>query len=113
TSGDGNYIAVQPEQISRVVPGLDRNQPLVVCAIGGAHSCGAVISVKMIRVNPFGKRLDLPPEASRPRDMSRVLAVIVPLRKDVGIPLIPPRVERRRARPYARRRAVDVEQENR
>src|SRR5262249_34142171 len=108
TSGAGKYVAVQPEQISRIVPGFDRNQSLIVLAIGGAHSCGAVVSVKMIHVNPFGGRLYLAPEASRPRDVLRVLAVIEPLRKDVEIPLIPPRVERRRAGLYAGRRAVDV-----
>src|SRR5262245_39064141 len=59
-------ILIQVEHILRIVPGLDRGQPLVVRAVGGTHAPALVLAHEVdVGARP-GERPGLRPERARP-----------------------------------------------
>src|SRR5712692_1057918 len=67
------YVLVEAEQVSRVVPILQRDEPLIVPAVGPGNPAG-LLSVQMVDVNlTAGKRLNRIPVIPRPLNVSRRL----------------------------------------
>src|SRR5690242_14520033 len=83
-NGRGPDVLVEPEDVVRVVDGLDNSQPVVVAAVGVPYPIAAffteVVDVYPARVRGYGVE-----ELAGPPDVVRRVGGVVPLGQDEAV----------------------------